>query len=79
MTNIEYTHSFKTGRIYDFEQVIEYVKAESSDPLTTIYRCRDKSRLMFFYVELFIIDKDDTKRIENAILRAYDTGNYKNE
>ncbi len=90
MTNIEYTHSFKTGRIYDFEQVIEYkeVKTENIDLFNDndpdfvfwdkTYHCRDKSRNITFEVTIFLITEDCVREIEASILDKYDKGEYKN-
>ncbi len=85
---MSFTHSFRTGRFYDTHQVIEYKEVASKDIdlfdngdpdfvfWDKTYHCRDKSRNMYFEVTVFIINENDSRSIEAAILDKYDKGEY---
>lgn len=71
--------SFKTGRNYGIEQVIEVTAVESNpdqEQYDALYSFTDSSRNIKGTVLVFGEEQSTQRDIEEAILREYDAGRY---
>ena len=73
--------SFKTGRNYGTEQIIEVTAVESNpdqEQYDALYSFTDASRNISGKVLLFGFEQNSKRDIQEAILREYDAGRYFN-
>lgn len=69
--------TFSTGRLYNFEQVLEFVFVERKGD-NHFYYIEDRSRDMSFPVKVTLVDPENETEISlgRKILEEYDTGSY---